>query len=186
MRLFVAIEIDKAIRDRIEQTRQQLAGQMNLSKDAVKWVGSENTHLTLVFLGQVDDGRFTEVCRIIETAAGGHHPFDIEVSGLGTFGRPTRVVWAGTADCAELKALWADLQKAFVQAGWPQENREFSGHLTLCRIKNFAAGKELSKKIETMSSERFGRCRVDSVVLFESRLSPAGPSYHPVCRVQLK
>ncbi len=186
MRLFAAIEIDKTIRDRIEQARRRLGGQLHLPEGFVKWVESENTHLTLVFLGQVDDNRLTEVCRLIETAVQNHKAFDIEIAGVGTFGRPPRVVWAGVADNAALKALCADLQKAFARAGWPEENREFSGHLTLCRIKNASAGKDIGEKIEAISSERFGSCQADSVVLFESRLSSAGPSYHPVFRVQLK
>jgi RNA 2',3'-cyclic 3'-phosphodiesterase len=186
MRLFVAIEIDQAIRQRIERTRGQLRTQVVLSKGSVTWVESENTHLTLIFLGETADNQLMDVCQIVEETAQNHSAFELEVKGLGTFGRPARVVWAGITENPKLKALQTDLRNAFERGGWAAENREFSGHLTLCRVKVPSAGDMLRRKMETMPVETFGTSFVESVCVFESRPSKAGPVYTIVRQVGLK
>lgn len=186
MRLFVAIEIDKAVRERIEKTRKLLQSQVNLSKGSVKWVEPDNTHLTLVFLGETADNQLVDVCRIVEETAGNHSAFELEVKGLGTFGRPARVVWAGITENTKLKALQTDLSQALEKGGWAAENREFSGHLTLCRVKVPSAGDLLKRKIEAMPAQMFGTSFADSICVFESRLSKTGPTYTIVRQVRLK
>jgi 2'-5' RNA ligase len=186
MRLFVAIEIDKAVRERIERTRKQLQSQVALPKGAVKWVESDNTHLTLIFLGETADNKLMDLCRIVEDTVENHSAFELEVKGLGIFGRPARVVWAGMTENPKLKALQADLRDAFEKDGWAAENREFSGHLTLCRVKVPSAGDALRRKIETMPVETFGTSFAESVCVFESRLTKAGPAYTVVRQAMLK
>jgi len=186
MRLFVAIEIDKTVRDRIEKTRKQLRLEIALPKGAVKWVESENTHLTLIFLGDAADNRVMEVCRIVEEMAVSHSAFELEIKGLGTFGRPARVVWVGITENPALKALQTDLRGAFEKADWPVENRGFSGHLTLCRVKVPSAGDALRRKVEAMPVETFGTSFAESVCVFESQLSGAGPVYAVIRRAMLK
>ncbi len=186
MRLFVAIEIDTAVQDAIERTRQQLRKQCRLERGAVKWVEPANTHLTLVFLGEVDGRKAGEICSIAETAVEGHSPFELEIKGVGTFGRPARVVWAGISPSDQLKRLQSDLRESYRRAGWPSEDRESAGHLTLCRVKNSAAGYVLTEKVELMPAEIFGTSPVDSVCVFESQLGGGGPVYHVVRRIELK
>ena len=186
MRLFIAIEIDEAVRQRIERTRKQLQSQVALPKGGVKWVESENTHLTLIFLGETADNQILDVCRITEEAVSNHSGFELEVKGLGTFGRPARVVWVGITENPELKSLQADLRNALERDGWATENREFSGHLTLCRVKAPSAGDMLKRKIETMPVETFGTSFVESVCVFESQLSRTGPIYTIVRQIKLK
>jgi RNA 2',3'-cyclic 3'-phosphodiesterase len=186
MRLFVAIEIDKAVGERIEKTRKELRSEVALPKGAVKWVEPENTHLTLVFLGEAADHRVMEVCRIVEDTAAAHSAFELEVKGLGTFGKPARVVWVGITENPALKALQADLRDAFEKAGWPVENREFSGHLTLCRVKMPSAGDALERKVETLRGKSFGTSWADSMCVFESQLSGGGPVYTVVRNVKMK
>ncbi len=186
MRLFVAIEIEAAVRERIEKMRQRLRREIGTVKGGIKWVEPENTHLTLVFLGETEDQRVMDVCRIVEQAAGAHQGFDLEVKGLGTFGKPVRVGWAGITLNPALKALQRDIQDGFEKAGWPVENREFAGHLTLCRVKLPAAGDDLKRKIDPFRDEPFGGSFVDSVCVFESHLSGGGPTYTVVQRTMLK
>ena len=186
MRLFIAVEMDAAVREHIEKIRQRLRKEASLPKGAVKWVEPENTHLTLIFLGETADNRVMEVCRIMEDAAAAHSAFDMEVKGLGTFGNPARVVWAGITGNPALKALQTNLRGTFEEAGFPVENREFSGHLTLCRIRAPSAGDVLKRKIEPLRDEIFGVSFADSVCVFESQLSGGGPKYAVVRRVKLK
>jgi len=186
MRLFVAIEIDSAVQDAIERTRQRIRKECRLERGAVKWVEPDNTHLTLVFLGEVDGRKAGEICSIAETAIQGHLPFELEIKGVGTFGRPARVVWAGISPSEQLKRLQSDLRENYRRAGWPSEDREFAGHLTLCRVKNSAAGHLLAEKVESMPAEVFGTSPVDSVCVFESQLGGGSPVYHRVSRIELK
>lgn len=186
MRLFVAIEMDQAIRDRIEKTRKRLAKETALPHGAVKWVESENTHLTLVFLGEVADRQVMDVCAIVNEVCASHRGFELEVKGLGTFGKPVRVVWAGIADSPALKALQRELNRGFEVGGWPVENRGYAGHLTLCRVKLPAAGDMLRNAIVPMQDEAFGASFADSVCVFDSHLSGDGPTYTVVHRVELK
>jgi 2'-5' RNA ligase len=186
MRLFVAIEIDQAARQQIERARKKLQSLAALPKGAVKWVESDHTHLTLIFLGETADHQLMDVCHIVEETAQNHSAFELEVKGLGTFGRPVRVVWAGITGNPKLKALQADLRDAFEKGGWAAENREFSGHLTLCRVKVPSAGDTLRRKIETMPIETFGTSFAESVCVFESRLDKAGPAYTVVRKAMLK
>jgi len=186
MRLFVAIEMDSAIRDRIEKTRKRLAKETALPHGAVKWVESENTHLTLVFLGEVADRQVMDVCAIVNEVCASHRGFELEVKGLGTFGKPVRVVWAGIADSPALKALQRELNRGFKVGGWPVENRGYAGHLTLCRVKLPAAGDMLRTAIIPMQNEASGTSFADSVCVFDSHLSGDGPTYTVVHRVELK
>jgi 2'-5' RNA ligase len=186
MRLFVAIEIDKAIRQRIESVRSQLRLQVVSAKGAVKWVESDHTHLTLNFLGETTDHQLTDICRIVEDTAKNHSAFELEIRGLGSFGRPARVVWVGITDNPALMALQADLRDTFENCGFAAERREYSGHLTLCRIKAPSAGYALRQKIETIPVETYGTSFADSVCVFESRLSKTGPVYTIVRQVKLK
>ena len=186
MRLFVAIDIEPHVRVRIKQIQNRLAQELDLSDKQVKWVHPEQIHLTLKFLGNVDDGLLTDVCDVVKRTASEFESFDFEAKGLGVFGRPARVVWAGISDCRPLKQLQARLEKQFSELGWAEENRLFSGHLTLCRVKNASAGRKLADAIGQYNNEPLGLVAATEVVVYQSQLSSAGPFYTVVCRAALK
>ena len=186
MRLFVAIDIESHVRIRIKQIQNRLAQTPGLSDKQVKWVHPEQIHLTLKFLGDVKDSLLTQVCDIVQRTAAEHESFDFEVKGLGVFGRPARIVWAGTSDCQPLMQLQAQLENRFSEIGWTAENRPFAGHLTLCRVKNASAGRKLAEVVETCKNESLGLVSATEVVLYQSQLTSAGPLYTAVCRAALK
>jgi 2'-5' RNA ligase len=186
MRLFAAIDIVPHVRIRIKQIQNRLRQELDLSDKQVKWIHPEQIHLTLKFLGDVKDTALTDVCDVVKRTASEYDPFDFEVKGVGVFGRPARVVWAGISDCPPLKKMQADMEDLFAEIGWPKENRLFSGHLTLCRVKNASAGRKLADGIAPYAKEALGQIPVTEVVLYQSRLSSAGPSYTAICRAALK
>ena len=186
MRLFAAIDIQSQVQDRIGQIQKRLKNDLNLSGRSVKWVRPEQVHLTLKFLGEVPDKMLTQVCDVIRRTAADCPGFDLPVKGLGVFGRPARVVWASCDVPPELVKLQTQLETEFEKIGWEKENRPFAGHLTICRVKNFVAGRVLSEAVQTYTEEFFGSISVDQVVLYESRLSSAGPEYNAVCTAPLK
>ncbi|MHC5089667.1 MAG: RNA 2',3'-cyclic phosphodiesterase [Planctomycetota bacterium] len=95
MRLFVALDIEPQVRDRIATIQQQLKRDLNLPDKAVRWVRPEQIHLTLKFLGEVRDRLIPQVCDAMMRAVTECEGFDLQIQGLGVFGRPARVVWAG-------------------------------------------------------------------------------------------
>lgn len=186
MRLFAAIDIEPQAQSRIESIQQQLKHVLNLSGKEVRWVRPEQIHLTLKFLGEVPDRVVTQVCDVMMRTAAECDGFDFRIQGLGVFGRPARVVWAGCELPPELIKLQTQLENGFEQIGWDKENRPFSGHLTICRVKSAAAGCKLAETVQAYPDEFIGTVSVDQWVLYESRLSRTGPEYNAVCTATLK
>jgi 2'-5' RNA ligase len=186
MRLFAAIDVEPQVQNRIERIQEQLKRDLKLSGKGVKWVRPEQIHLTLKFLGEVRDKAITQVCDVISRTAAEYESFDLAIQGLGVFGRPARVVWAGCQVPAELMKLQRRLEDEFEKIGWDKERRPFAGHLTLCRVKSAAAGRSLANAVETYADEFFGSVSVNEIRLYESRLTPVGPEYSAVCTAPLK
>jgi 2'-5' RNA ligase len=186
MRLFIAVDIDERVRKEIDQIQRGLQRKTGLAKGPVKWVEPNLIHLTLKFLGEVRDQALGEICRITEETARSHPPFEMKVQGLGTFGRPPRVLWAGMESCPDLIALQGDLEGRLETAGWPREDRAFSAHLTLCRMKDPKAGTRLAQALEDQTSRTLGSVWIDQVIVYESQLQSGGPVYTAAARYDLK
>jgi 2'-5' RNA ligase len=193
MRCFIAIDINEKIRNAIADLQKQLDAKVDIRKGDVKWVEPENIHLTLKFLGEIKDEQADEVCEIAKQVAAGHKNFDIDIESVGTFGgRSAKVVWVGvgtwhglparenTAKMAvphELLALQKDLDEHLAQAGYPPEEREFSAHLTLCRVRNPKAGVKLAEAVKQFEHLKLGSVAADALCVYQSQLTPAGPIY---------
>ena len=168
--------------------QKKLAGQVDIRKGDVKWVEPEGMHLTLKFLGEVPDKQIVEVCNVVKEVAGRYKEFDFAVREAGSFGgRSARVLWVGAGlECPELLELQQDLEDELAEAGWPKEGRQFSGHLTLCRIRNSKAGEKLGQVIEQYEDYDLGMVHAGSVTVFESQLTPQGPIYTPLGNFKLQ
>lgn len=185
MRLFVAIDIDPSVRVAIEKVQQRLKRELNLSGRQVKWAAPEHIHLTLKFLGQVDDRDVMRICDAVTRTTAEFESFDFQVKGVGVFGRPARVVWAGISLCSPLLRLQTELDRKLTELGAPIENRPFAGHLTLCRVKNASAGRVLADAVGEYAEEFFGTVGAGEVVVYQSTLSSDGPEYSVVSRAAL-
>lgn len=179
MRCFIAIDIDEEIRAELDDLQQELAAAAKVRKGDVKWVRPEVMHLTLKFLGEVHDHEIIGVSDAVETVAARHRPFNLPVKEVGCFGgRSARVVWVGAGlECPELLEIQHDLEEELALAGWPREARKFSGHLTLCRIRNVKAGVELATMIERYKDFDLGTMHCDAMCVYQSELKPEGPTY---------
>ena len=182
MRCFIAIEIPEDIRAELADLQKELGGKVDVRKGDVKWVEPESMHLTLKFLGEVPDQQIVEICNITKEVAGRYQAFDFAIREAGSFGgRSARVLWVGAGlECPELLDLQQDLEDELAAAGWPKEGRQFSGHLTLCRIRNSKAGEKLGKVIEQYKDYDLGTVRAASITVFESQLTGQGPIYTPL------
>jgi 2'-5' RNA ligase len=187
MRCFVAIEIDDSIQQALGDLQRELTKSTDTRKGDVKWVRPETMHLTLKFLGEVTDQQIVEICDIAKKVAQRHEAFDMSVRQVGHFGGDgARVLWVGAGlESEPLLKLQQDLEEEMAQIGWPKENRKFSGHLTLCRVRNANAGLKLAKVAEKFADFDLGVTRCDSMCVFESELTPEGPVYTPLGRFKL-
>lgn len=188
MRCFIAIDIDEEIRAALGDLQQEIAGEADIRKSDVKWVRPEAMHLTLKFLGEVRDPEVIGVCDAVDRVAARHEPFDFTVNEVGSFGgRSARVLWVGAGlDCQELLELQDDLEDELALTGWPKEARKFSGHLTLCRIRNAKAGVELARMTEQYKDFDLGAMRCDAMCVYQSQLKPEGPMYTCLGRYPLR
>ena len=139
----------------------------------------ETIHLTLKFLGEIKNEQAVDVCNITGDVAGRHESFELDVESVGHFGgRSARILWVGTGhNCDKLLQLQEDLEQQLDLAGWPREARKFSGHLTLCRIRNARAGVKLAQMAREYKDFKLGTMPADSVSVYQSQLTPKGPIY---------
>jgi len=179
MRCFIAIDIDEQIRKSLSILQKELQAKVDIRSSDVKWVSPEATHLTLKFIGEIKDEQVVEICNITKDVASRHKSFDFTVESVGQFGgRSAKVLWVGAGhDCNNLLQLQQDLDEELALAGWPKETRKFSGHLTLCRIRNQKAGIKLVQAAREYENLKLGIVSADSVCVYESRLTPKGSIY---------
>ena len=186
IRSFVAVPVEDAV------VRRRLAGARSLLPElrGVRWVAERQLHFTLKFLGDLEEERLEDAREATAAAArAGPGPFRLALEGLGAFPPKgsARVVWAGCgAGEASIASLAATVEEAFLSAGFPREERPFSPHLTLARVKDPGSGRRLAQALPSVPAEPFGTVVVDSLVLFRSDLSPAGPHYSELLRVALE
>jgi 2'-5' RNA ligase len=139
-------------------------------------VANENLHLTLIFLGEVNEDFLTKAKAQLTGAAKVIKPFDASLNGLGAFPSPRspRVVWIGMDKGKdETIDLQSKVEKQLGTIGYKPEDRKFHPHLTIGRVKGVI--KDAAKIFETNYSSR--NFPVNSIVLFKSTLRPEGPVY---------
>ena len=143
LRCFVAIELDEGIGRQLGRLQGRLGKELSLAQKAIRWVKPEQIHLTLKFLGEVDDKTVPDICKAVSSAGGEFDPFEFEVGNCGCFGSGgvARVLWVGvTSRDDKLGALAESVDKHLQKMGFAPEHRKFSAHLTLARIRDAAAG----------------------------------------------
>ena len=187
IRAFIAIELNPEIRLQLGQLIQKFKA---LRIHAVRWVVVENIHLTLKFLGDVNLTDLDRLSRILLSRAAEFSPVAFQVSGMGAFpnNRKPRVVWVGLQASSVLQELHGVIEDAAVQIGIPAEERGFSPHLTLGRVRNDASPADLQtlgSALTSMQASDLGSMTAASFTLFRSDLRPQGPLYTPLAHFPL-
>jgi len=185
MRCFIAIDIDGNIKGQIGSLQEQLQKQTLAKPGQVKWVDPSGIHLTLKFMGEVKDAYICQVCKAVEDAAKQYSGFSIDIKGMGCFGKSPRVLWVGAQGGQQLAELQSAIENNLFEAGWAKERRKFSGHLTICRIKNSQLGRMFRELVEGYGPMEMGQLQVDSVCVYRSDLTSEGPIYTPIARYSL-
>ena len=182
MRAFIGIDVTEEVRLRLARVQNELAD----APTKVKWVPASNLHVTMKFLGDIEDDTVEKV-QAAMTEAAGQEPFEFDVHGIGTFpphGRP-RVIWAGvSAGGEDIRKLHGRLEKALRPLGFDPDKR-FTPHVTIGRVKTTRGARQLSEMIAGQPEKTYGTCPGAELVLYKSTLTPAGAEYDQVARQPL-
>ena len=176
LRLFVGLEIAAPIKAELEKISSGLP--------EARWLAPENLHMTLHFIGDVDEGVAEDVDAALQ---GVEAPtFDLTVKGVGCFESRKRVraVWADVAMEPELRHLHAKVSQAIIHAGLEPEHHKFKPHVTLARLKRVPAT-AVVKYLETHADLSLPPFSVKHFTLFRSHLGHRGASYEVLARYQL-
>ena len=185
LRLFVAVDLD----DERRAEAGRIIDEQRATMPHARWLAAGQLHVTLSFLGQVEQPSLQEVrARVLETA-GRYAPFKISIGAAGGFPNARRpsVVWLGVEEGSDwLKALQRDLEQRLGEAGFAIENRAYSPHLTLGRVmKSGGSLEELVAWIRRTQHYNAGPTHVDEVLVMSSVQERGSTLYHIVCRAPL-
>jgi len=184
LRTFIAVTIPDSVREKIAEFQEEL----KQHGADVKWVRPESIHITLKFLGDVEEERIDEVARAVQRAVEGVKPFPVSVGGAGTFpnDRRPRVLWVGVEESAEkLADLAMRIDGELSVLGFERERRKYSGHLTIGRVRS---PNRIGPTVEAMHSVEFegGVFEAAEVLFVKSDLKPTGAVYTALKRIKLQ
>jgi 2'-5' RNA ligase len=181
VRAFIAVELP-------DNTKRELTDLQEILKQAcgscpARWVAVENIHLTLNFLGDVPLSRLDAIKSAVTQACSGFDTFELALAGLGAFPSLSspRIVWAGlNGNVEELSKIQKRLEQLLAGLGFVPENRPFSPHLTLARVRDEASAADKKRLGQAIGSTTCGSdcgIHVGSISLIKSQLTPSGPIY---------
>jgi 2'-5' RNA ligase len=176
MRAFLALEISPKARAGLSEAIRLLRPE----SFRVKWVDPDLMHLTLKFFADLPEDRLDPLSTALRGVTEKTAPFMFKLKELGFFGarERMRVLWCGVAEGAEaISALQRETDGALVPLGLPREERPFSPHLTIGRLREPAREPHLARALERMKDYEAGEVRADRLILFSSVLTPRGPIY---------
>jgi len=194
MRLFIALDIDEAIRERLARFMDGVRG---FAPDA-RWVQPESLHLTLKFVGEQPEPAVEQIKQALGTIRAS--AAEIQFRGYGFFPTPksARVLWVGMESGPQLAALAKAIDDQTASLGIPKEERAFSPHLTLARGGGGSGSprwrkgdgpnrtfQQLQEKLSALPAPEFGTMTAREFFLYQSQLSPKGSKYTKLARFEL-
>ncbi len=180
LRAFLAAELPPSLQDKIHAATNGL--RQSLRDDLIRWVPARNVHLSLKFLGDISPSSIELIKQMLLAEGEAFPAFDVQVEGLGCYpnARRPRVLWVGLTAPAELTSLQRAIEAAAARLGYESEERGFSPHLTIGRVRQNASSGDL-QKIRTALEENqialLGSTRIEAIHLFKSELRPEGSIY---------
>jgi 2'-5' RNA ligase len=176
VRVFIAVPLPADLKAKLVVVQQEFR---RLPLEAA-WVREAGFHITLKFLGEVDSSLIAPIVACMTTATQHYHPFSLTVSGVGVFPHESspRVLWVGVRDMTGLlRQVQQTLEAHLTRLGYPPEDRPFSPHLTLARVKRISRRGEFLAGLKAHREVVLGQLDVDHIELVESQLHPAGARY---------
>ncbi len=184
LRSFIAIELPETVKKALAEFQQELG---KCGAD-IRWGRPENIHLTLKFLGNIEEDKADIIAEKIKRTCKGHSGFKIGILGTGVFPnkRSPRVLWAGIDLNDDIMTLQNGIEEAMASLGFEREKRRFSPHLTLGRFRSSRGKQAVLDKMDSYRENIFGIMDVDSVLLMRSDLDPDGAKHTKIAICDLK
>jgi len=175
LRSFIAIEIP-------EEIRKSIGDSMDILKKSaadVKWVPYQNIHITMQFLGGTEESLLPAIKGALDKILAPYAPFYIKIADIGCFpdGKRPRVIWVGIEESQTLINLHKDIADEMVKFGYQKEERGFTPHVTIGRVKSNKNMNELLKRIDEVKTMRFSDFEIQNIMLMKSELKPSGAKY---------
>jgi 2'-5' RNA ligase len=180
-RLFVAIDLPAALKEQLSA--------LTVPIDGVRWTETANLHLTLRFIGDVSQDTADEIQVALSDVQS--PPFSLQLNGVGTFPanprKPPRIIWAGLSNPPAIQSLHEKIEKTVSDLGPTPDNRPYTPHITLGRVKSaddptIAAIRQFIERSAGFHSEAFIPAEF---LLMQSQLSPSGSKYTALARYPL-
>ncbi len=181
MRIFIGIKLA----DSVTASIQKFLEPFQKISTPVRWIKPKNIHLTLKFIGEVDQETYRNIESALsepfadeldDTVPGS---FDVELTGCGKFGKGTAlsIFWIGIRPTPALTSLYQSIEERLDRIGIPKEDRPFKPHITVGRNKRHYNFGKFNELIEQYGDQRINRFPVSAIQLFKSKLTPDGPIY---------
>lgn len=183
-RAFIAIEIQEPALSTLGRLLERLGKQL----PQVRWSTVEQLHVTVKFMGQIDNRLLPEICQCLRLAASHLEAFEISLANLGTFptGKAPRIVWAGIGSGTEaLCQLHTELDASLAELGIAREGRKFTPHLTLGRVARGQDPGEITRIVDKASDSLKTQCSVDEILMMASNRVQGRMVYETIDRVAL-
>jgi 2'-5' RNA ligase len=188
IRAFIAVELPKDLKKELAALEMLLK---NNGPSVVKWVDPDSIHITLKFLGEISTDKVEKLIQAMDEAVKGTAPFQLEVRKLGAFPAPDRpqVIWVGVkGEVDKITRLQQSIEASCERLGFSRENRAFTPHLTLGRVRDEARPNErqrLGKQLMETSFTSLHNVEVTEINLLKSQLTPAGAIHTIIGTVKL-
>ena len=183
IRAFIAVSLAPAIGEEIANVQAALKN----AQGDIRWTRVEGMHLTLKFLGDIPQAHVEPILTTLRNALTDQSPLYVVAQGLGAFPnfkRP-KVLWAGLIG-EGLAKLQEKVESALVPLGFPREERGFTPHLTLGRVRSLRGWESVFAVIKKYEQVQFGSSLIDRITLYQSTLRPDGAVYHPLGSIPLQ
>lgn len=184
MRSFIAVDLaNEEVKDKLVAIQRKIK---DLHAGKIKLVKPENFHLTLKFLGEIEDTEVEEVEEMLKEF-GDYFQQEITVSKLGVFPHYgyMKVIWAGLQENETLKQIKSKLEDKSAELGFDRDKKDFHPHLTIGRVKNIWAKDKLVNTLKDFADKEFGKLKLDKLKLKKSTLTSDGPVYETISEVEL-
>lgn len=184
IRTFIAIKIPAAqnTKELLEKLRVDLSG------DKIKWVDPGILHITLSFIGDTSDGQVNTISDKLGEITSGYPVIELHFKELGVFRniRKPRVFWIGMEKNEVLENLQGEIEAMLRDRGMKRDDKPFSPHLTIARIKYINDIDKLEYWLNEYRNKTIQKTKIGEIIYYESKLTPEGPIYNSIKKFPLE
>ena len=187
-RVFTAVDLPDPIKKSVRALQQEMS---NRFPPIIRWTPSQQMHITLKFVGAIKEDHLTPIKNKLHEECGQHPAFPLILKDTGIFPslKNPRIFWIGLGLSPELLSLVKRNERVFNAFGYPPEKRPFRGHITIGRFKKYISLQELKMFQTNFQAEEpsfHAKLNADHLSLYESQLSPQGPTYTQLLQVPFR